>query len=53
MPIGCFLSEINRLFVAVAFWTLENVAVKLLRLLPAVKKQHMIRIIAECGSVDW
>lgn len=38
---------------AAAFWNLEGVALKMLRLLPAVKKQHVLRILSEAGVEDW
>lgn len=38
---------------ASAFWNLEGVGLKLLRLLPAVRRRHMQRIISEASIESW
>lgn len=38
---------------AAAFWNLEGVGLKLLRLLPAVKKLHIARIYADTKFSEW
>ena len=39
--------------IAAAYWKLPEVGLKLLRLLPAVKRQHIQRIVKESGNDAW
>ena len=57
-PLSCTAIFANTLgfagkMLAAAFWNLDGVALKMLRLLPAVKKQHILRILSESGVDDW